>query len=50
MPFWVTWFLIGAFVTTTAAYNVRNSSSVAALKTPPSVEQQLGDDTGSHSN
>ena len=49
MPFWITWFLIGAFVTTTAAYNVHNSS-VAALKTPPSVEQQLGEDTGNHAN
>jgi len=32
-------------VTTAAAYNSQNASSVAAFKTPPAVEQHL-DETG----
>ena len=43
MPFWVTWFLIGTFVTTAAAYSVHNASSVAAFQTPPPVERHLDD-------
>ena len=40
MPFWVTWFLIGTFVTTGVAYSMQHASSVAALKTPPPLEQR----------
>jgi hypothetical protein len=49
MPFWVTWFLIGAFVTTTAAYSSQNASSVAALKAPPAVVQHM-DEGGQEAN
>jgi hypothetical protein len=35
MPFWVTWFLIGAFVTAAAASSIHTASSVAATKTRP---------------
>ena len=41
MPFWVTWFLIGAFVTTAAAYSSQNVSNVAAFNTPTTVQQHL---------
>ena len=39
MPFWLTWVLIGTFVGTTVAYNINHSPSVAALNTPPGVEE-----------
>lgn len=42
MPFWVTWFLIGAFVTTTAAYNSQNVSNVAAYNPPTTQVEQGG--------
>jgi hypothetical protein len=40
MPFWVTWFLIGAFVTTAAAVSSQNPN--VAAYTPPTTQVEQG--------
>lgn len=40
MPFWVSWFLVGAFVSGTAAYVSQHNPSVAAYNAPTNQIEQ----------